>query len=45
VVLIDHGVVQAVRSGEMPPTDIAAGLDAELAGKKPDPKLGFKGQG
>ncbi len=43
VVLIDHGIVQSIRSGEMPPSDIAAGLSAALAGKKPDPKLGFKG--
>jgi thiol-disulfide isomerase/thioredoxin len=43
VVLIGtDGKVQAVRSGEMPPTDIAKGLDAALAGKKPDPKLGAK---
>jgi thiol-disulfide isomerase/thioredoxin len=45
VVLIDHGVVQSLRSGEMPTSDIAAGLNALLAGKKPDPKLGMKGQG
>jgi hypothetical protein len=45
VVLIDHGVVQSLRSGEMPPSDIAAGLNALLAGKKPDPKLGAKAQG
>ena len=46
VVLIGiDGKVAAIRSGEMPPTDIEAGINALLAGKKPDPKLGFKGQG
>ena len=46
VVLIGgDGKVASIRSGEMPPTDIEAGINALLAGKKPDPKLGLKGQG
>lgn len=43
VVLIDKGKVAAIRSGEMPPKDITNAIDAALAGKTPDPKLGFKG--
>ena len=43
IVLIGaDGVVQSIRSGEAPPGDITTALDATLAGKKPDPKLGLK---
>jgi thiol-disulfide isomerase/thioredoxin len=44
IVLIGaDGTVQAIRSGETPPKDITTALDAALAEKKPDPKMGFKG--
>jgi len=43
VVLIGgDGTIQAIRDGEIPPTDIAASLDASIAGKKPDPAMGLK---
>ncbi|MDQ2857438.1 MAG: TlpA family protein disulfide reductase [Candidatus Eremiobacteraeota bacterium] len=41
VVLIgSDGIVQAIRDGEIPKSDIAAALDASLAHKKPSPKMG-----
>ncbi|GAC1310596.1 MAG: hypothetical protein NVSMB19_24860 [Vulcanimicrobiaceae bacterium] len=36
------GTVQAIRDGEVPEADIAKALQAVAAGKKPDPKMGFK---
>jgi thiol-disulfide isomerase/thioredoxin len=44
VVLIgaDDKVV-SIRDGEIPPEDLENALNAELAGKAPDPKMGFKG--
>jgi peroxiredoxin len=44
VVLIGaDGIVRAIRDGEIPAKDLSAALDATLAGKKPDPKMGAKG--
>ncbi len=41
VVLIGKdGLVQALRDGEIPQTDISKALDASLAGGKPDPRMG-----
>lgn len=37
------GNVAAIREGEVPEADFVKALDAALAGKKPDPKMGFKG--
>ena len=41
VVLISKdGVVQSIRDGEIPQTDLSKALDASLAGRKPDPRMG-----
>jgi cytochrome c biogenesis protein CcmG/thiol:disulfide interchange protein DsbE len=43
VVLIgSDGTVLAMRDGEIPRADLAKALDATLAGRKPDPKMGEK---
>jgi thiol-disulfide isomerase/thioredoxin len=36
------GKVEAIRDGEIPPADIRKALDAAIAGKTPDPKMGAK---
>ena len=43
VVLIgQNGVIQSIRDGEIPERDLAAALDASIAHRKPDPKMGLK---
>ncbi|GAC1441017.1 MAG: hypothetical protein NVS1B2_01120 [Vulcanimicrobiaceae bacterium] len=43
VVLIGaDGVIKSIRDGEIPATDLRAALDASIAGKKPDPRLGAR---
>ena len=43
VVLVgSDGIVQSIRDGEIPQADLASALDAAIAGKKPDPKMGSK---
>jgi thiol-disulfide isomerase/thioredoxin len=43
VVLIGPaGKIEAMRSGEIPASDLTAVLNAALAGKTPDPKMGLK---
>ncbi len=37
------GNVQAIRDGEVPEADLVKALDAAAVGKKPEPKMGFKG--
>jgi thiol-disulfide isomerase/thioredoxin len=45
VVLIGaDGKVEAIRDGEIPLADIAKALDAAVAGKKPDPRMGLPAQ-
>jgi thiol-disulfide isomerase/thioredoxin len=44
VVLIGaNGKIAALRDGEIPAADLKNALDAAIAGKSPDPKMGFKG--
>jgi thiol-disulfide isomerase/thioredoxin len=44
VLIGTDGRVQAIAEGEVPLGNIATTLDASLAGKKPDPKMGMKTQ-
>jgi peroxiredoxin len=44
VVLIGaDGIVRGIRDGEIPEADLSKALDAVLAGRKPDPKMGGTG--
>lgn len=42
VLIAKDGTVSAIRAGEVPLGDLATALDASLAGKTPDPKIGLK---
>jgi hypothetical protein len=42
VIIGKNGLVQSIRSGEIPEADLDAALNASLAGRKPDPALGLK---
>jgi thiol-disulfide isomerase/thioredoxin len=42
VIIGKNGLVQSIRSGEIPAGDLTAALDASIAGRKPDPALGLK---
>ena len=42
VVIGANGLVQSIGDGEIPKTNLTKALDASLAGKVPDPKLGLK---
>jgi hypothetical protein len=44
VLIGTDGRVQAVAEGEVPLANMASTLDASLAGKTPDPKMGMKTQ-
>jgi cytochrome c biogenesis protein CcmG/thiol:disulfide interchange protein DsbE len=43
VLISSSGIIQSIRDGEIPAGDITSSLDASVAGKKPDPKMGLKG--
>jgi cytochrome c biogenesis protein CcmG/thiol:disulfide interchange protein DsbE len=43
VLIGGDGTIESIRDGEIPPGDIKASLDASLAGKKPDARMGEKG--
>jgi len=44
IVLIgSNGTIQAIRDGEIPADDIKRSVEASVAGKTPDPKMGLKG--
>lgn len=43
VLISADGTIQSIRDGEIPAGDIKASLDASLAGKKPEARMGEKG--
>jgi len=43
VIIGADGKVASIRDGEIPAADLTSALNAVVAGKAPDPKMGFKG--
>ncbi|MBD5656581.1 MAG: TlpA family protein disulfide reductase [Candidatus Eremiobacteraeota bacterium] len=43
VLIGSNGVIQSIRDGEIPASDLTAAVNASVAGKKPAPKMGLKG--